>query len=517
MSTTRNLLVELLVEELPPKALRALSDAFASKLQEGLQLNDFLEPGSEVTTFATPRRLAAHISHVRSDSQPRPLPPRTLMPVAVAYKDGSPTAALEKRIRSLYSEGVSIESLYRERRLFNVVEDGKDVVKHDPGLAAGSSLHVALEGFVLDAIAKLPIPKLMQYQLERGEGPDFQPGWTSVNFVRPAHGLVALHGETVVDVQALGLRATRCTQGHRFEAAVPVIELRSADSYAEQLQSEGAVMPEFAARRAEIQRQLQAAAEAQGLRPIDDAALLDKVTGLVEQPKVLACTFDEAFLGVPGECLILTMKANQKYFPLVDGEGRLTNRFLVVSNIDPGFPGYTSQLSENQPTIAEVLRGKRKPEYTPHVDTGDFVVVVNAEKISVTGNKRADKRYYRHSGYPGGIRSRTLEEMLERREEFNPYLRRSKAARTNPLARPRDRVSQTRLGVGLEIRIPLEPKSPRETDNCRSAHVGQTGEVCHRAEGHDRGIVEDGFCESVFARRQLIVDCCDKVRERFGW
>ncbi|ODU08083.1 MAG: glycine--tRNA ligase subunit beta [Rubrivivax sp. SCN 71-131] len=338
MNDVKNLLVELLVEELPPKALRALGDAFASKLQEGLQLNDFLEPGSEVTTFATPRRLAAHISHVRSDSQPRPLPPRTLMPVAVAYKDGSPTAALEKRIRSLYSEGVSIESLYRERRLFNVVEDGKDVVKHDPGLAAGSSLHVALEGFVLDAIAKLPIPKLMQYQLERGEGPDFQPGWTSVNFVRPAHGLVALHGSEVVPVRALGLTSGRTTQGHRFEAARPEITLQDADGYAQQLRDEGAVIAGFDARRAEIVRQLSEVAGREGLEPIDDDALLDEVTALVERPKVLLCRFEPEFLAVPQECLILTMKANQKYFPLLDGGGRLTERFLVVSNIDPADP-----------------------------------------------------------------------------------------------------------------------------------------------------------------------------------
>ena len=175
--------------------------------------------------------------------------------------------------------------------------------------------------------SELPIPKVMSYQLA--------DGWSSVNFVRPAHGLVALHGDDVVPVAVLGLDAHRITHGHRFEAAVSPIVLRDADSYAQQLHEDGAVIPEFAERRAEIVRQLQAAADALGLRPIDDEALLDEVTGLVERPNVLACQFEAQFLAVPAECLILTMKANQKYFPLVDAEGRLTQHFLVVSNIRP--------------------------------------------------------------------------------------------------------------------------------------------------------------------------------------
>jgi glycyl-tRNA synthetase beta chain len=156
-----------------------------------------------------------------------------------------------------------------------------------------------------------------------------------VHFVRPAHALVALHGDAVVPVQALGLTAGRITQGHRFEAVQPTIDLRHADRYAEQLRDEGAVIAGFAERRAEILRQLQAAGAGLGLRPIEDDALLDEVTGLVERPNVLACEFDAQFLEVPGECLILTMKANQKYFPLLDAQGRLTKHFLVVSNIRP--------------------------------------------------------------------------------------------------------------------------------------------------------------------------------------
>ncbi|MBH1979747.1 MAG: glycine--tRNA ligase subunit beta, partial [Comamonadaceae bacterium] len=181
---------------------------------------------------------------------------------------------------------------------------------------------------------KLPIPKVMSYQLET----DCElPGWTSVNFVRPAHGLVALHGSTVVAVKALGLMAGNSTQGHRFEAAVSPVVFKDADSYAATLQKDGAVIASFAERKAEIARQLAAAAAqvGNGARPIEDEALLDEVTALVERPNVVICQFEEQFLGVPQECLILTMKANQKYFPLIDAAGKLTNKFLVVSNISP--------------------------------------------------------------------------------------------------------------------------------------------------------------------------------------
>lgn len=170
----------------------------------------------------------------------------------------------------------------------------------------------------------------MTYQL--------QDGWSSVNFVRPAHGLVALHGNHIIPVATLGLKAGNTTHGHRFEAKHDPITLRDADSYAEQLRTEGAVLPGFAERRAEIARQLAAAAAKQGLKPIDDDALLDEVTALVERPNVLLGQFEQEFLAVPQECLILTMKANQKYFPLLDAQDKLTNKFLIVSNISPQDP-----------------------------------------------------------------------------------------------------------------------------------------------------------------------------------
>ena len=208
-----------------------------------------------------------------------------------------------------------------------------------------------------ESLARLPIPKVMTYQLEQGEGEGFLPGWTSVNFVRPAHGLVALHGDQVVPVAALGLKAGRETQGHRFEAKVSPVVLRDADSYAAQLAEEGAVIASFAERRADIVAQLAAAAgrAGHGLRPIEDEALLDEVTALVERPNVLIGRFEEAFLAVPQECLILTMKANQKYFPLLDASGKLTHQFLVVSNIHPSDPSAIIEGNERvvRPRLAD--------------------------------------------------------------------------------------------------------------------------------------------------------------------
>jgi glycyl-tRNA synthetase beta chain len=333
--STKSLLVELFTEELPPKALKNLGEAFANEIFSGLEVNDFLEANSEKTIFATPRRLAVRITNVRAISQPRPQPPKPLMPVAIGLdKEGKPTAPLLKKLRSMYHDDVDIEWLMRER-VFETEEGGKKVLKHNESLAAGSQLFIGLEGAIEDALDRLPIPKVMSYQIF--ENCD-QPGWTTKHFVRPVHGLVTLHGTDVVPVSVLGLEAGRETQGHRFEAKIDPIVIKTADSYASQLREEGSVIANFDERRAEIKRQLDSAAAKAGHQAIQDDALLDEVTALVERPNVLVGRFEEAFLDVPQECLILTMKANQKYFPLLDASGKLTNQFLMVSNISPADP-----------------------------------------------------------------------------------------------------------------------------------------------------------------------------------
>ena len=326
--TTANLLVELFVEELPPKALKKLSESFARTLFEGLEINDFLEPNSLLTSYATPRRLAALITNVRQVSQPRPQPPVTLMPKAIGFDaNDNPTPALEKKLASKIP--LPIDELVKQGWVFIEIEKGREVIKYREPLAAGAHLWIRLQGALEDAIRYLPTPKVMTYPNPSGDG------WETVDFVRPAHGLVALHGSEVVPVSVLGLEAGRATRGHRFEARTNPVVLKDADGYARQLREEGAVIASFAERRAEIARQLEAAAAKEGLKPIQDDALLDEVTALVERPNVLLGEFDAAFLDVPQECLILTMKANQKYFPLLDANGRLTSKFLIVSSISP--------------------------------------------------------------------------------------------------------------------------------------------------------------------------------------
>jgi glycyl-tRNA synthetase beta chain len=350
MSTTTSLLLELQVEELPPKALKKLGEAFAAAVEASLRNDGLLDDSSRTTPYATPRRLAAHVTAVRAVAPAREVKTK-LMPVSVGLAaDGSKTEALKKRLAkdgrsALIDKPVGDfdgpDVLLRE-------SDGKVEALFLRSLAAGTPVELGVQRALDAAIDKLPIPKVMSYQLA--------DGWTNVHFVRPVHSVVALYGARVLDdVQAFGLKADNVTHGHRFEAASPTLTIRDADSYASQLADQGAVIASFAERRAEILRQLTAAAAKEGLTPIEDDALLDEVTALVERPNVLTCQFEREFLDVPQECLILTMKANQKYFPLLDAGGRLTNKFLIVSNIHPADPSAVIQGNERvvRPRLAD--------------------------------------------------------------------------------------------------------------------------------------------------------------------
>lgn len=323
MTAPRNLLVELLVEELPPKALHKLGSAFANLLADSLKTQGLATSEAQVTAFATPRRLAVHVSSVAQRGADKVIAHK-LMPVSVGLTaEGDATLALLKKLAALGADRSALPHLQRK-------VEGKAESLFLDTTVKGATLAEGLQKALDETLAKLPIAKVMQYQLA--------DGWTSVKFVRPAHALVALHGADIVEVAVLGLHAGRRTQGHRFEARTPVIELHDADSYVEQLRTQGAVIASFIERRSEIAHQLSAAASTQKLKPIEDADLLDEVTALVERPNVLVCQFDPEFLEIPPECLILTMKANQKYFPLLDSAGKLTNKFLVVSNIRPADP-----------------------------------------------------------------------------------------------------------------------------------------------------------------------------------
>lgn len=319
----KNLLVELFVEELPPKALKKLGESFSNSLFESLKGQGLTCESSVTTSFASPRRLAAHVTAVAAQAADKQISQK-LMPVSVGLDTkGNATPALIKRLNGMGLDETAVSKLTKQM-------DGKNETLFLDIIQTGATLSTGLQKALEEAIQKLPIPKVMGYQLA--------DGWTSVNFVRPAHSLLALHGGNVVAISTLGLSAGNTTQGHRFEAKNSTVTIKDADSYAEQLKAEGAVIASFAERRAEIERQLTTAAAKQNLKPIEDDALLDEVTALVERPNVLLGQFEEVYLEVPQECLILTMKANQKYFPLLDANGKLTNKFLIVSNINPADP-----------------------------------------------------------------------------------------------------------------------------------------------------------------------------------
>ncbi|MEM8512775.1 glycyl-tRNA synthetase beta chain [Massilia sp. MP_M2] len=311
----QTLLVELQTEELPPKALVKLGNAFAAGIANGLKARDFLEADSVVTTHATPRRLAVSITNVRDTSPDKAIREKVL-PVTVALdKEGNPSAPLAKKLAALGFPDLTIDQLER-------APDGKTESFFYTYTAAGSALTGALQDVLQESVNKLPIPKLMSYQRPNGD---------TVQFVRPVHRLLALHGEQVLRLSAFGLEAGRETAGHRFLSHGGVIAIAHADQYANTLETEGKVITSPQARKDSIRAQLleQAGAD-QVLMP---ESLLDEVAALVEWPVVYECRFEEEFLAVPQECLILTMQTNQKYFALTDADGKLRSRFLIVSNI----------------------------------------------------------------------------------------------------------------------------------------------------------------------------------------
>ena len=315
--STAPLLVEIFCEELPPKALARLGEAFAAALTKGLAKRELLADGTSTHAFATPRRLAARITQVKKESESHPVAVK-LMPSAVGLDaEGKATPALLKKLEGLGLGATDVQSLRRK------VEGKSEVLYVDsmtPALPVAAGLQQALD----EAIAALPIPKVMTYQLADGE--------TSVQFVRPAHGLVALHGADVVPVRVLGLDAGRTTHGHRFQGARD-ITLSHADEYEGRLEDEGAVIADFAVRRAAIAAKLREKSSQVTDRYEPPQDLLDEVTALVERPEVYLGAFDEEFLSVPQECLVLTMQQNQKYFPLVARDGKLLPRFMIVSNM----------------------------------------------------------------------------------------------------------------------------------------------------------------------------------------
>ena len=321
----KTLVVEIVTEELPPRSLKSLGAAFADGIAGALRKRGLLRDESRITPYATPRRLALSITRV-SAVAPDAETIDKLMPRSVAEDaSGAPTVALRRRLDKLgrghLAQGYpdawnGPDHLYREG-------EGKAAFVWLRTLAAGQPLERALQEALDETIDRLPVAKLMRYA-SKGRY------YNDVAFVRPAHSILAMHGDAVVPVTALGLAAGNVTSGHRFLARADIV-VASAEAYAPTLEAEGKVMPSFEARRAAIAAGLRdAAQDAHVLMPAD---LLDEVAALVEWPAIYAGTFDPAFLAVPQECLILTMQQNQKYFALADSGGALLPRFLLVSNL----------------------------------------------------------------------------------------------------------------------------------------------------------------------------------------
>ncbi|SUA36524.1 glycyl-tRNA synthetase subunit beta [Neisseria zoodegmatis] len=313
---TQTLLIELLTEELPPKALNNLGNSLAASIVEGLEKEQLIEGSAEYTAYASPRRLAVQVKNVKAAQADR-LVVKKGPSVAAGMKDSMPTKALEGFARSC---GTDIASL-------KIDNDGKQDVYAYEFTQQGQPLAALISDILAQAVKKLPIPKVMRW------------GSSTHTFVRPVHGLVVMHGADTVPASVLGLNSRNHTLGHRFLSSGDIV-FPNADSYAEKMRHEGKVIPSFAERKAAIQTALNQQAGRLNATVAADEALLDEVTALVEWPVVLEAQFEEHFLTVPQECLILTMQQNQKYFPLLDQNGKLMNRFLLVSNLQTEDPSH---------------------------------------------------------------------------------------------------------------------------------------------------------------------------------
>ncbi|MEI5995931.1 glycine--tRNA ligase subunit beta [Paraburkholderia bengalensis] len=342
------LLVELLTEELPPKALARLGDAFAEGITQRLAARDLIEGEMQFERYATPRRLAVTIKNVRNVAPEKHVREKVL-PVSVALDaNGQPTPPLAKKLAALGFPDFSVNDLER-------ANDGKAEAFFLRYAAPGATLAEGLQTALDETLAKLPIPKVMTYQ---------RPDGSNVQFVRPVHRLTVLHDHEVVPVTAFGIDADDTTLGHRF-LSEGFVQIQHANHYAETLMHKGKVVPNFADRKETIRTHL--LAHADGDQVVMPESLLDEVTSLVEWPVVYACKFEDEFLQVPQECLILTMQTNQKYFALTDANGKLRSRFLIVSNIETNTPGEIVEGNERvvRPRLADAKfffeHDKKKP------------------------------------------------------------------------------------------------------------------------------------------------------------
>jgi glycyl-tRNA synthetase beta chain len=384
--STKPLLIELFTEELPPKALKKLGEAFATGVEASLRNDGLLASDSKTESFATPRRLAVRLSNVLAEAPAKAIKEK-LMPLAVA-KDagGAASPALKKKLSASGSEALAenFPNGHVVGKKLLIENDGKADYVYLIGEAEGAKLGDGVQRAIEHTLEKLPIPKVMNYQLADGV--------TEANFVRPAHGLLAMHGSNVIAATTLGLTSSNITHGHRFQGANN-IEIDEASRYEELLRQFGKVEPVFAKRREMILSQLEAKAKSLGasLGAAETYAdLLDEVTSLVEWPTVYTCQFESEYLAVPQECLILTMKTNQKYFPLFDANGKLKNQFLIVSNMELEDASRVSTGNERvvRPRLADArffFETDKKTKLTDRVQ--ELAKVVYHNKLGTQGER----------------------------------------------------------------------------------------------------------------------------------
>ena len=312
------LLVELFTEELPPKTLKRLGDSFAQSVFQSLNQVHLIGANAKLQSFASPRRLALLIEDVVLQAPDHPVREK-LLPTSIAFDErGQASAPLQKKLAALGYANTPISQLEKSG-------EGKNEALYLNVSAKGADLQSSLQVAFEEAIKQLPIAKMMHYQVHNANG-DLQ----DVEFARPVHRIVAMHGSHVLPIQVFGMTASNATEGHRFMSSGP-IAIQSAVDYENTLEREGKVIASFSKRRQLIEAELLKAAQSD--RVLMPDSLLDEVTALVEFPAIYTCHFDPEFLDVPQECLILTMQTNQKYFALTDDAGKLKNRFLIVSNI----------------------------------------------------------------------------------------------------------------------------------------------------------------------------------------
>ncbi|MCP1326707.1 glycine--tRNA ligase subunit beta, partial [Halomonas sp. 707D4] len=324
------LLLELGAEELPPTALDALSDAFAAGIEKGLLEAEIAF--DRVIAYATPRRLAVRVENL-ADKQPDREVEKRGPALAAAFKEGVPTKAAEGFARSC---GVSVDELIH-------LETDKGTWLGYRERQSGESVQALLPALVRKTLTSLPVPKNMRW------------GASRVEFSRPVHWLVALYGSDVIAAEALGLEASRTTYGHRFHAP-NALQLAHADDYLDTLEN-AYVLADRTQRRERIREQVLAEAEVVDATAVIDEDLLVEVSGLVEWPVALTGSFDERFLKVPAECLISSMKANQKYFHLLDDDGALKPLFITISNIESADPQQVISGNEKviRPRLADAV------------------------------------------------------------------------------------------------------------------------------------------------------------------